>query len=517
MERYFTIIIFFSILLLISCRQQKSSEPRETKATVSKPTHKKTNPPIAAVRDSSEQESERTPITRSEIAEYIELVQRLSNGMELQIPNAWTQLPDWLQAESLPFDTNEYFQVNPDENGAKNIILALCFNANETLFRFMPKNRRPTEDRATPDQKRLWDLRTKVTGTRHRILDFVFDVQDEEAKLYFDSNFPTFRELVRWQAKELALADQKLKTFIPSNFSLDALPPASYNNIAWDLGALIVHDPNSDEAMNSLSQTLELQNLIRRLAGLITQLNSMRITRFATDTQAMTMIRSTDDSERLQKIIDLLEDSLADQYERPSFIEMARYEHLQLRKILHELHTDTFEPDPEILEYLSLHGDTPKLIVLQKMMTTDIFGSYFINVDFAKNTLRDRMKNQPDVMSRIEKVLEEPPETPLGPSRHDKAGAMMVTEIFHALSSMSHEDFELEIDVLNRRYREMEELRHLNTPDQIHKLKVLEKNWTTDGTWKSTKFLKWFHPLPHYANAACRAKFFLSGAITLAK
>ena len=464
-------------------------------------------------------ESSRTPsaelaTSSAEYQEARQLTDRLLEDTQLAATNSWHALPDWLDPDDVPFATEQYFGLSTDENGFQHCLRAHLRSSFADSILLLPKELQPSENDWRPDLKRLHKLNNKISRTRSRLLDFVYQADREGAEEYFDANVDNHLEHVRPIIDELQNASGKENTFIPCDFSLDALPPIAFRGVARDLTILVIRKPESHEALEALRLTLELEQHVRKLGSYTIQMLCDAIVWFATQNQALAILQATQDSTRVKQVIEILKEAAAQRQQTPGFIELAKFEHLQLRKLIHEMKTDSVAFEPDSFKYISMDPTAPKSVVVHNLMSIDVFGGYMVNSEFALNHLEKTFDDQPELIAKIKTQIEEHQFSQLKP--WNIFGPMLLPIVVNTFDSMSDKDYKFELEILNRRYQEIEALESNSVSEQLSKLAELEKHWTTDESWKATKLLKWYRPQPKLRRIASRSRLLIAGTTAIA-
>ena len=350
-----------------------------------------------------------------------------------------------------------------------------------------------------------------VQDVRYELLDSVFENKKTN---YYDSQIEPFLRQTESAFKRLKHA-QKAKTLnLPKDFSLDALGHSdAFSSLTYDLTLACFANPDSDRAVEYVGMTLRIARDTSRCADEISQLVANRFVRYAVNEQALKIVETTTDQTRIQNLIKILADAHRHEDVSPGYIEMARFEHLQIRKVLHDLRSGSFQADPFTLKTLGLAKNLPNPIIVHKIMTTDIMGGYRANDDLALQALKDAVGDDPKRIAQAEKLIDDSKKSPVA---IDAAAGLLIPIVMQTVGAMTDVDYEKELTVLNQRYQQIESAHRLPFPKRIDKLHHLADHWTEDDSWKSLKLMKWYRPKKRLGSFSYQTRLLLSGMLSLA-
>ena len=457
-----------------------------------------------------------TPIlTRSEVSELLLLQEKLLKKAKIEVQGTMMDLPSWLAPTDIPFDTAQYFNIEPEQNGAKHYLRAVAYSKFTDAVSFLPNLKQQFESGKPSAQiEKLRALDQKIGEVRYHLLDHIFDSDDPSHVRYFERIAPVFVKNLEAVFNELKLAHQFQDVVLHQDFSLDALCNVhGFDAVTWDMAILCELSPDSNDAINSLELTLKIECNVRKLAAIHTQLIASRFLRQAVRDQAMTILQATQDVSTVVQLVEILDTSHRAELESPRCLELARFEHLQLRKLLHDVQNDSLELDPYTFELLGMSDDDSPILLAHKMMTNGVLGGYEANEDVAIEELEKSVGDQPEIMAKAKNAIVESKKSPMN---FDAAAALIIPAVFRSVSSMTEEDYSKEISVLKRRYKELEKELGVSFPEQMERLQVLRENWTIDDSWKETKFLKWYRPQSRIGYLSRQSRLLIDGALSLA-
>ena len=501
---------FFVVVLLpliLACNDNES-EPtavsnRETvasEAQASQPKQSKTS-----------DEDEPPILSASDVAEFNQLAQKFIENGSVRMPEVAPGVPGWLEQTDLPFDHRPYFDFAASENGGEHYIKALALADLRDSIYLMPDLMNELQAKPSADLKRFGELAKKFSDANYHLTDWLFEPENEKYKNYFDAQAPIYISRLDSITRHL----RKAKTFpvvvVHRDFSMNShFPFYAFRNLAQDYSILVAHSPNSDDAITAVELTLNAERDLRRLGDFGSQLTATSMLRYIVNYQIVPILRNADQPQRIARVINVLQDAHQSELDSPRFIELARFEHLQLCKLLHQLRNDTLDIDSESLETIGLeNGDAPELIA-HKLMTTDIMGGHAVNDEVALQLIDESLADQPAMIEKAKEVIASSRKSPLS---GDASAALIGGRVVRLIQSMTPSDFEFEVEVLNKRYQEFEACRHLPFPHRIDRLQVLTRQWTLGETWKQTKFLKWYRPLRGYKMITPQANLLIDSAL----
>jgi hypothetical protein len=173
--------------------------------------------------------------------------------------------------------------------------------------------------------------------------------------------------------------------------------------------------------------------------------------------------------------------------ENDVFVEAARYEHLMFKRLFHELATETYLPRKSAEEIFG--DDLPKsILVMRELIDFCFYGTNSEEID----QVIEEMANQNTEIAKATKKARAAVKESANP---ETLNSMILGPILlGTFQTMTKADYEDEMEVLVTRYHQIEAASQLPFPESTRALLELQDNWTTDGSWKSTKVLKWFSP-----------------------
>lgn len=404
-------------------------------------------------------------------------------SMELAFPGGWKQLPDWA-AEDLPFDPTQYYGI-PDEGNREQLYLKALLKFSFREGAVLIPNRKKYDDEL---EKRFEEDRRNTREFDEFYDRFLETPRSKRNQAMMDRGWKSIQQF-QPGIEYLKLAQKRPHCFFHVKVDTDSFLPHLARDSARMLSVECNHDLNSKEAIESLEMGLQIEQDLRPLGEMITQLGASGIEGICIDEMALPILNhqaiETQQLDQLVRVLKLHRDSIA---RRDSFLEAARYEHLMFKRLFHELETNTYLPR-EYAEELWGDEDLPRsFLVLRELTQFKFYGANSKEVE----KMIDEMAAENQELAQAAKDAREAAKDLPDPSALDSMA--LGPRMFKTFQTMTTADYAFEMKVLTTRYKQVEAAVNLPFPESTKTLLELEQAWTTDDFWKSTKILKWFSP-----------------------
>ena len=472
---------------------------------------------LADTNDREQEKVEKPVLHDSQLADLKQLELELLSKAQPVVPGVWLALPDWLSETDLPFHALKYFDHEPGENGATHYLRAAAMAEPLEMALYVPGAYDSESETLDPEYKKLTEISNVFGDVRYLLLNAVFDPEDEVAQKYFETQGPTYAKRITNLLDELKAAHSLPIVQLNKGFSLDHLEPSyAFKSICHDLTIGCLLEPDSPRAIEMLDQMLQLERNIRKLGNQNMQLNGSSMVRCAAADAATAIIHSTEDPQHLEKLIDTLIKAKQYDNENPRFLEIVRFEYLQLRKLLHDLRTDSFQIDFDSWGPYGVDADLPSVVNAHKIMTS-VIGEYRVNEEIALEAITDSLSDQPELLEQAKQTIAaNKPKKPGPGSNFSPAAAISLPLLVSEFNSMNENDFITEIEILDSRLYSIERDADLPLADRLKKMELLRDQWTEDDSWRDSKFLKWHKPGRFSGVLTARGHVLINGAISLA-
>ena len=241
---------------------------------------------------------------------------------------------------------------------------------------------------------------------------------------------------------------------------------------------------------------LQLSRDIKPLGNMSDQLASVGMEGICYDQAILPMLN--DDSLTSQQCDRLIAALLTHRHAtRDPVVEAARYEHLMLKRLFHELETNSYSPSEYSTE---LFGESlPRGVMVHKELTTFCF--YGTNDSEVESTVEDMAKDNQNILIAQGDVKSATEGLGTASTVNSTLAPMFLTA---EVVAMTDADYQEELEVLIARHQQLVTACDLPFPESTKAIEELQVNWTSDELWKATKVLKWF--TPHEKLATVRAR-----------
>ena len=470
---------------------------------------KSTSPNAQHANDDSAEEDEVDPtFSIEQAAELNSIVEGLTSKEKLAVPNAWTSLPDWI-GDDLPFDAASYFQIPDKENGEQDYLKAVLrqdFDASTLLL--------PQLAASDPDDWPVPAMRAyELSRERYRAFSALGNWVDE---VDFSTPYPpegeALLESFRGAIDGFNAAQQFESNFVHAPIDICTFNQLDHfpREVARLIGALSRGHQNSAKSIEYLKSGLKLGSDFSRLGSKWTNLSVLGGEFVLISDIADPIIGHSKDVGQLESLIEVL---LAHGIRNPvkHVVENERNEYLTLRKLLHELQSETFLPREDSQELLSIPDDMPAALVAYKELIE--LGYYRPNPAEIERVLVEQAKGNAELVESVREIIKDSKNSPMSNSME----AMVLLPLFHAsVSAMTDADYAQEVEILNDRYRDIEAATALPFPERVDAIELLGESWTVDDGWRDTKFFKWILPHDKVIRASLRSAIRIRAYICLA-
>ena len=416
-----------------------------------------------------------------------------------QFRNAWDELPEWLNT-GLPFDAQAYFAIDPVENREPLYLAAFVEFDYSLAPQFYAETWEGPENQARRDETRL--RRQRVVAC----LDALGN-RANTSSLIVDENKEQLREVLREVMAPFKIGLQRLeeaqkrpRCFFHPEVDSSSAPLHLY--IGRQIGDVLtiraLLDLGSDQPCRNARIGLQLKRDLIPLADQLTQHINVQFEEVVLKRTVRPLLEKPDLSDdHLRELTSLLKKHYLENRSIDPAIQAERYEYLMLRNLLHQLQTGQYaEEAAERSESIGFDRELSVPELLLRELTA--LGSYEVNSDYMESYLRElavedsRMQRALDILNqgkRLEDKLD-PLERMSLSAKIQEAGLAPI--LLSQLPGMTAEDYDTEVQMLNRRYQQIEAACQKPYPDAYFDLRILDHAWTIDDSWKNGKLLKWF-------------------------
>lgn len=405
------------------------------------------------------------------------------DAMPLTMPGGWRELPDWA-ARDLPFETERYFGIADSQNRESlylKAILNLDFHSGMPLI---------------PDQHEFeTEMREETERASARWKEFIETYED-----FFDT--PRVERTDEMIAKArrvllpyrsgfgyLDLAQKREGCYFHSAIDTVSLEPGLTRSVVRKLCLRCNLDLSAPSSIEGLEIGLRYQRDLRKLGGMFAQLTGSAMEGICFDKIVSPILNNPEVTrEQLLQLIRVLEkhDELAGDVDH--VLEAAKYEHLMFKRLFHELSTETWLPRTHARELWGDDNLPRAVLVLRELSQLCFYDTRTEEVDNAIEAMAAGNKKIAEAAGKAKAAARSLPD----PSA---LSTMILGPLLHGvINTMTPEDYDYEMQIMTTRYKQIEAAVGLPFPESTKALLLLREDWTTDGSWKTTKILKWFSP-----------------------
>jgi hypothetical protein len=390
-----------------------------------------------------------------------------ANGEAPRLPRGISTMPEWI-GNDLPFNAEQYFRFpGPKANSEPQYLDALFEFTNDVDICFPESSREP---RATAAKVR-WNWNSSVY---YAFLEDATSVRNEQIDDLLREHETGLLKLQDAQERGPCVFQTDIDT-------MALIPHASAARTASGILRLKIHrDLRSDEfekALTSVGMQFRLARDLRSRGDDTCQLVSKSIEEMAFDAIERDLLThkklTTVHCDRVIELISRDDKSFA----VDPVLEAARYNHLMWRKLLYLLQHKKYDAQARG-HSLDIAGVAT---ITNVLLAEGMAGGFSVNLAVVRGDSAESAKPKPETAQVY---------NPLKQLRDDIE--LLDNLLPKVLSQMTATDYMAEVDVLNRRYRQIEAAAELEYPERARMQKELDKNWTLDDTWKSTRIIRLF-------------------------
>jgi tRNA A-37 threonylcarbamoyl transferase component Bud32 len=393
-----------------------------------------------------------------------------------RFPRGIVTTPVWIGNE-LPFSSEQYFNFPRQEDNAEPKYLDALFEFGEEVEICFPESRQQPRS-STARVRGNWY--SSVYGA---FLQDPSSVRSEQIDAILREYEPGLRKLQ--EAQDLA----------PCVFQIDIdtmawLPHLEPARSACRILRLKVHRDLQldafDKALESIRMQFRIARDLRPRGTDVCQLVSLAVEDMVFDGIMRDFLPSKRlTSSHCERLIELMlqhANAAVDPY-----LEATRYDHLMWRKLLYLLKHNQYDAQARA-NALDMRGAaTIPGVLMAELLIGEGFG---LNLEQIRQRAGDLASADPKIKEALE-PMKKLGNQDIGPQgARVLAGVLLTTELLQ----MNEGDFDAEIAVLNRRYRQIEAAARLPHPNRAARQKELDKQWSLDDTWKATRIVSLFIP-----------------------
>jgi len=292
---------------------------------------------------------------------------------------------------------------------------------------------------------------------------------------------------------KLRLAQQRPTCVFLVPIAYSGLKPhaGAAREVAKVLEIRICHDllvGDFDEVYESLDAVLRLARDVRRRGDAVAQLVSLNLEQRCCQIIIQRILPqhglTADECGRLLKLLRDHEQAAT----IDPLLEAERYDQLVWRKLIDQLRNDELDAVVRSQE-LGINTQTIPGVLMVELYS---LGNHEINSEFVRQIATELADNNPEVAEALEKVQHVGEEDHHFARRIDRMLATVL--LAEALLEVTPSDYDAEIAVLDRRYRQMEAAARLPYPQRAETADLLSSQWTLDAAESQTRILRLFKP-----------------------